>query len=346
MAAAGPASSYFAGSAILPSQRAAAAPDNSAVVTSSPAKQSRDPRFSGCAPTTVRHIARSFAAADATGGGDPVIYIDGVDATNVWILGRVVSVVNMEAGVSFTLDDGTGRIPLVRWITDDIDAKEVSFVQNGLYLKVQVTLVGFRAKQHGFARSIRPVTNFNEVVLHFIESMYVHLVNVWPKTQGQFPRTVQANASTHEMQAQVAHTVQTNAPAYMPFSGGVREHQVGFGPDVNQGRFPSSVQTNTSTHVPFSGGVREQQVHFTPQPNQFSAYPGTGGQQHDLQNMVLEVMQQPDILALENGVHVDEVARRLGMSRAQIMVTAQRLVDLACLYSTIDDYHFKSLLNG
>ena len=31
----------------------------------------------------MRHIARSFAAADATGGGDPVISIDGVDATNV-----------------------------------------------------------------------------------------------------------------------------------------------------------------------------------------------------------------------------------------------------------------------
>jgi len=29
---------------------------------------------------------------------------------------------------------------------------------------------------------------------------------------------------------------------------------------------------------------------------QFSAYPGTGGQQHNLQSMVLEVMQQPDIL--------------------------------------------------
>ncbi|CAD6338525.1 unnamed protein product [Miscanthus lutarioriparius] len=340
------ASSYFAGSAILPSQRAAAAPDNSAVAAPSPAKQSRDPRFSGCAPTTVRHIARSFAAADATGGGDSVISIDGVDATNVWVLGRAVSVVNMEAGVSFKLDDGTGKIPLVRWITDDIDAKEVSFVQNGLYLKVQVTLVGFKAKQHGFARSMRPVTNFNEVVLHFIECMYVHLVNVRPKMQGQLPSAIQANVSTHEMQAQVTHTVQTNAPAYMPFSGGVREHQVDFVPPVNQGRFPSSVQTNTSTHVPFSGGVREQQVHFTPQPNQFSAYPGTGGQQHDLQSMVLEVMQQPDILALENGVHVDEVARRLGMPRAQIMVTAQRLVDLACLYSTIDDYHFKSLLNG
>jgi replication factor A2 len=104
-------------------------------------------------------------------------------------------------------------------------------------------------------------------ILMIYESTNCYFISIL-KTQGQFPRTVQANASTHEMQAQVAHTVQTNAPAYMPFSGGVREHQVGFGPDVNQGRFPSSVQTNTSTHVPFSGGVREQQVHFTPQPNQ------------------------------------------------------------------------------
>ncbi|AQK81294.1 OB-fold nucleic acid binding domain containing protein [Zea mays] len=334
--------SYFAGPAIVPSQHATAAPDNSAVATPSPAK-SRDPRFSGSASTTVRHIARSFAAADATGDGDLVIPIDGVDATNVWILGRVVSVVNMEASVSFTLDDGTGKIALTRWIAEDIDAKEVAFVQNGIYLKVQVTLVGFQTKQYGFARAIRPVTNFNEVALHFIECIYLHLENVRQKMQGQFPRSIQANVSTYEMQAQVAHSIQTKSPAYMPFSGGAREHQVDFAPEVNHGRFLSSVQTNTPTHVPFSGGAREQQVHFTPQPNQFSAYPGTGGHQHDLQSMVLEVMQRPDILALENGVHVDEVARRLGMPSAQILATAQRLVNLACLCSTIDDYHFKSI---
>ncbi|KAJ1260590.1 hypothetical protein BS78_10G244000 [Paspalum vaginatum] len=336
------ASSYFAGSAILPSQRAAAPPDNSAP-SPSPAK-SRDPRFSGCVPTTVRHIARSFAAADA--GGEPVPSIDGVDVTNVWILGRAMSVVNMEAGVSFTLDDGTGKIALVRWITDQIDAREVAFVQNGMYLKAQVTLVGFQAKQQGFARSIRPVTNFNDIALHFLECIHVHLENVRPRMQGQLSCAVQTNVSTHEMQGQVPHMVQTNAPAYAPFSGGVREHQGHFAPEVNQGRFPALVQTNTPTHVPFSGGVREQQAHFTPRPNQFSAYPCTGGQQHDLQKMVLEVMEQPDILALENGVHVDEVARRLGMSRAPIMATAQRLVDLACLISTIDDYHFRSILNG
>lgn len=344
------ASSYFAGPAIMPSQRAAAAPDNSAAASTPSAAKSRDPRFAGCAPATVRHIARSFAAAaavaGAAGGGDPVVSIDGVDATNVWVVGRVVNMASMEAGVSFTLDDGTGKIALVRWIADQMDAKEAAFVQNGMYLKVQVTLVGFQAKQQGFARSIRPVTNFNEVVLHFIECIHVHLENVRPKMQGQLPRSVQPNASTHEMQGHVPHGVQTNAPAYTPFSGGVREHQVHFSPEVNQGLFPPSTQTNTSTHVPFSGGVRGQQVHSTSRPNQFSAYPGTGGQQRDLQRMVMEVMQQPDILAHENGVHVDEVARRLGMPRAQILATALQLVDLACLYSTIDDYHFRSTLNG
>ncbi|KAG2613901.1 replication protein A 32 kDa subunit C-like isoform X2 [Panicum virgatum] len=338
--------SYFAGPAIMPSQRAVAANDNSAAASAAPSPtKSRDPRFSGCAPATVRHIARSFAAAaaaaDTAGGGDPVISIDGVDATNVCVLGRVVSLVNMEAAVQFMLDDGTGKIALVRWITDQMDANEVAFVQNGVYLKVQVTLVGFKAKQQGFARSIRPVTNFTEIVLHFIECMHVHLENVRPKMQGQLPRAVQTNASTHEMQGQVPHTVQTNTPACTPFSGGVREHQVHFSSEVNQGRFPPSVQTNTSTHVPFSGGVREQQIHFTPRSNQFSAHPGTGVQLNGLHRMVLEVMQQPDILANENGVHVDEVARRLGMPRAQILATAVQLVDWACIYSTIDDYHFR-----
>ena len=104
-------------------------------------------------------------------------------------------------------------------------------------------------------------------ILMMYESTKCYFLSIL-KMQGQLPSAIQANVSTHEMQAQVAHTVQTNAPAYMPFSGVVREHQVDFVPPVNQVRFPSSVQTNTSTHVPFSGGVREQQVHFTTQPNQ------------------------------------------------------------------------------
>ncbi|KAL6603581.1 hypothetical protein ACP70R_043942 [Stipagrostis hirtigluma subsp. patula] len=375
---------YFSGSAIMPSQSAASAASapspakvhhtlkpisvsllRRTLTPSAPPPQSRDPRFSGCVPTTVLHIARSLAAAAATdGGGDPVVAIDGVEVTNARVLGRVVSVVNRETDVSFTLDDGTGKIPLVRWLTDQTDAHEAAFVQYEWSLPQGSSYPCRVSSQAAGIRSLyqQPVTNFNEVVLHFIECMHVHLENVRPKMQGHPPQAVQTNASTHViqghppqafqtnasthvMQGQLPHAVQTSAPAYEPFSGGMREHQVHFS-QVKHGRFPLPAQMSASSHALFSGGVREQQIHYTPQPNQFSVYPVTGAQQHDLQRMVLEVMQQPDLLALENGVHVDEVARRLGMPTSQILATAQNLVNMACVYSTIDDYHFKSAING
>uniref|UniRef100_A0A0E0LF08 OB domain-containing protein n=1 Tax=Oryza punctata TaxID=4537 RepID=A0A0E0LF08_ORYPU len=330
------AASYFSGTALMPSQFSGApAPEYSAAGTvaaaPSPSKvrdlrfvvtlsssrsppnpnalerypsQPFDPRFSGCVPATVLHISRSFAAAAAAdGGGDPVLSIDGVETTNVRVLGRVVSVVSRDTDVSFTLDDGTGKIALVRW--------------EGVYVKVQVNLMGFQAKKQGLARSIRPVNNFNEVVLHFIECMHVHLESVQSKMQRQLlpavqtndythvpssggvrdyqvhftpqvnqglPPAVQTNTSTyvpllggvrdHQAhfaqvnQGQFSPAVQANTSTHLPFSGGVREHQIHFTPRVNQGQFPPPVQTNTSAHVPYSGGVREHQVHFTPPVNQ------------------------------------------------------------------------------
>jgi replication factor A2 len=44
---------------------------------------------------------------------------------------------------------------------------------------------------------------------------------------------VKANTSIHEMQGQLPHAVKTNAPAYVPFSSGVRD-QV-HSAQVNQG---------------------------------------------------------------------------------------------------------------
>ncbi|KAM0912560.1 hypothetical protein ACQ4PT_012719 [Festuca glaucescens] len=222
------AASYFSGTAFMPSQRAGPAADAhdyaaSGAATPSPSKSRNNPRYSGCVPATVRHIARSLAAADA--GGDPAFSIDFFKTSNVRVLGKVETVVSGETDVSFTLDDGTGKIPLVRWITDDADARDAAYVKAGVYVRVHVDITGFQANQQGFARSIRPITNFNEVVLHFIECIHVHIENTRPKMQETFPPAVQTNAYT-----------------------------------------------------------------------QFSAYSGTGGQQHDLQSKVLKVLQAPDIM--------------------------------------------------
>ncbi|XP_051198839.1 replication protein A 32 kDa subunit C [Lolium perenne] len=359
------AASYFSGAAFMPSQRpgpAAAAAHDYAAATPSPSKPRGNPRYSGCVPATVRHIARSLAAADA--GGDPAFSIDGVKTSNVRVLGKVETVVSGETDVSFTLDDGTGKIPLVRWIADDADARDAAYVKAGVYVRVHVDITGFQANQQGFARSIRPITNFNEVVLHFIECIHVHIENTRPKMQETFPPAVQTNAYTqvpytggvteHQVhfapqvnQGQLPPAARTNASTYAPFTGGVREHQVHFAPQVNQGQFHPTVQTNRSTYGPFSGGVRDHQIHqFAPQVNQSSAYSGTGGQQHDLQSKVLKVLQAPDIISLENGIHIDELAGRTGAPRTNIMAVINLLADSGFVCWTIDDFHVKCVCNG
>ncbi|KAM0849397.1 hypothetical protein ACQ4PT_012709 [Festuca glaucescens] len=322
------AASYFSGTAFMPSQRpgTAAAHDYAAsgAATPSPSKSRNNPRYSGCVPATVRHISRSLAAADA--GGDAAFSIDFFKTSNVRVLGKVETVVSGETDVSFTLDDGTGKIPLVRWIADDADARDAAYVKAGVYVRVHVDITGFQANQQGFARSIRPITNFNEVVLHFIECIHVHIENTQPKMQETFPPAVQTNAYTQ-----------------VPYTGGVTEHQVHFAPQVNQGQLPPAARTNASTYAPFTGGVREHQVHFTPQ---FSAYSGTGGQQHDLQSKVLKVLQAPDIISLENGIHIDELAGRTGAPRTNIMAVINLLADSGFVCWTIDDFHVKCVCNG
>ncbi|RWW21656.1 hypothetical protein BHE74_00005306 [Ensete ventricosum] len=56
---------------------------------------------------------------------------------------------------SFTLDDGTGRIDINRWINEAPDANEVTAIQNGIYVKVHGHLKGFHSKRHAFAFSVR-----------------------------------------------------------------------------------------------------------------------------------------------------------------------------------------------
>jgi hypothetical protein len=66
--------------------------------------------------------------------------------------------------------------------------------------------------------------------------------------QALHSHVVKANISIHEIQGQLPHTVQTNAPTYMPFSSGMRDqvHSA-----LDQGRFPVSIQTNESTRCHF-----------------------------------------------------------------------------------------------
>ncbi|ONK69591.1 uncharacterized protein A4U43_C05F24580 [Asparagus officinalis] len=208
------------------------------------------------------------------------------------VLGVVVDKVGRATDVSFLLDDGTGKIEINRWISVSVpsDSVEVAAVENGMYVLVHGHVKEFQGRRHAFAFSIRPVIDFNDISLHFIECVCVHLENTRLK-----------------------------------------------------GGAPTRIQMNPVINLTLANGTNGYQ---TPLSNQFPQNSGMGASKNDICSVVLGIFQEPSILAREHGLHIDEVFRSLGVPKNMILEAINYLVDVGHIYSTIDEYHFKSASSG
>ncbi|PIN12853.1 Single-stranded DNA-binding replication protein A (RPA), medium (30 kD) subunit [Handroanthus impetiginosus] len=65
---------------------------------------------------------------------------------------------------------------------------------------------------------------------------------------------------------------------------------------------------------------------------------GLGG----LDKMVLDYLQLPSSIAQEKGVHRNEIAQKLKISQEKIIETMESLESEGLVYSTIDEFHYKS----
>uniref|UniRef100_J3LF26 Replication protein A C-terminal domain-containing protein n=2 Tax=Oryza brachyantha TaxID=4533 RepID=J3LF26_ORYBR len=131
-------------------------------------------------PLTVKQIMDASQTSDDKSN----FAVNGLEVSTVRLVGRILNKVDRVTDVSFTLDDGTGRIPVNRWENDSTDTKEMADVQNGDYAIVNGGLKGFQGKRQVVAYSVRLVTNFNDVTHHFLHCIHVHLELTRPKPQG------------------------------------------------------------------------------------------------------------------------------------------------------------------
>lgn len=231
----------------------------------------------GILPLTVKQISEAYDSSDDKSN----FVVDGVDATNVKLLGIMMNKAERVTDVSFSLDDGTGRINVNRWVNETSDTNEMALVQNGMYVTIRGSLKGFQGKRQVVAFSVRPVIDFNEVTLHYLECIHVHLDNTRPK----------ANAFT-------------------------------------------------GTVTPSQNDMKGYQTPLT------SKIPGMNLSENDIQKMVLDIFMEPASLVKEEGLHIDEVARRLGLPMHKIQEAISYYCDLGHIYSTVDESHFKSTMNG
>ncbi|KAK9055241.1 hypothetical protein SSX86_026323 [Deinandra increscens subsp. villosa] len=124
-------------------------------------------------PLTAKQINKALLSND-----DKVNFIiDGVDVSNVKLVGMVLEKDDRVTNVSFFLDDGTGRIECNRWIQDPVDTKEMNSIMNGMYVRVHGQIKGFQGKKQLVVFGIKPVTEFDEITHHFVECIYVHSYN-------------------------------------------------------------------------------------------------------------------------------------------------------------------------
>ncbi|KAM0837306.1 hypothetical protein ACQ4PT_061748 [Festuca glaucescens] len=208
---------------------------------------------SSTTPLTVKQIA----AAQLTGPdeeGVPFV-VDDVETDNIMVVGTVSGKAERATDVSFTIDDGTGRIDFIRWVNDAADSAETAAIQNGMYVSVIGTLKGLQDKKRATAFCVRPVTDCNEVPLHFTQCVQMHMENT--KTMPQV----------------------------------------------------------TS---------------------------GTNGSGTDLYTQVLNVLSEPTSIESDHGVHIDEIAKQLGLPVSKIVDAINFHVDYGHIFSTIDDFHYKS----
>ncbi|XVF89496.1 hypothetical protein PTKIN_Ptkin19aG0134300 [Pterospermum kingtungense] len=166
------ATSAFSGGGFMPSQ-----PSQQANPTSSSAR-SRDTQ--GLLSVTVKQISEAFQSGDEKSN----FIIDGVDVTNVKLVGMVFNKNVRSSDIRFHLNDGTGRVECIRWVTENGDTREMDALEDGTYVRVIGHLQSFQGKKQLSAFSVRPVTNFDEVTCHFLECIYLHLQNSRVQSQG------------------------------------------------------------------------------------------------------------------------------------------------------------------
>ena len=98
--------------------------------------------------------------------------IDGVEVTQVTLVGMVRAVSPQTTNVTLRLDDGTGTVEVKQWLDSDKQTPEFPLEA---YVRVWGRLKSFNNKRHVGAHVIKPIEDFNEVNYHLLESTYVHL---------------------------------------------------------------------------------------------------------------------------------------------------------------------------
>ncbi|KAJ0622896.1 putative replication protein A [Helianthus annuus] len=144
--------------------------DGGSQIASSPATAAANRDTFGLVPLTIKQISEASHSGDDKSNFN----VSGADVVNVSVVGMVFNIVERNTDVTFSLDDGTGKLDCKRWLNEPFDRLQMEEMREGIYVHVDGHLKSFKGEKHVAVFSVRPVTNFDEITFHFIACIHHH----------------------------------------------------------------------------------------------------------------------------------------------------------------------------
>ncbi|KAI7753556.1 hypothetical protein M8C21_011820 [Ambrosia artemisiifolia] len=144
--------------------------DGGSQIANSPATAAANRDTFGLVPLTIKQISEASQSGDDKSN----FSVSGADVVNVTVVGMVSNIVERNTDVTFTLDDGTGKLDCKRWLNEPFDRLQMEDIREGIYVHVDGHLKSFKGEKHVAVFSARPVTNFDEITFHFVACIHNH----------------------------------------------------------------------------------------------------------------------------------------------------------------------------
>ncbi|KAJ0791457.1 putative replication factor A protein [Helianthus annuus] len=134
--------------------------DGGSQIASSPATAAANRDTFGLVPLTIKQISEASHSGDDKSNFN----VSGADVVNVFfgdvsVVGMVFNIVERNTDVTFSLDDGTGKLDCKRWLNEPFDRLQMEEIREGIYVHVDGHLKSFKGEKH--------VAVFSVSLMHF-----------------------------------------------------------------------------------------------------------------------------------------------------------------------------------
>ncbi|GAA6026891.1 hypothetical protein JCM8097_005939 [Rhodosporidiobolus ruineniae] len=123
-------------------------------------------------PVTIHQLlnaTQAFAEAE--------FYIDGAEVKDVSLVACIRNVSVSATQVTLLVEDGTGQMDARSWIEPGSNESEHEDWQVNSYVRILGQLKTFSNKRHLNVNRFRKVEDFNEILFHPLEAIFVHKVH-------------------------------------------------------------------------------------------------------------------------------------------------------------------------